>query len=122
MNENWLNENLCSFEEKTRIELGPQFIELECNHANLSDEVTFPHYKVGGRDALGKIIMGEAIDSYGSVSEGEMMVCVDWRCKHLPKIWKIYKWDTKSEKFIKVGEDENKKDALDFARTLAGEM
>lgn len=122
MKEKWLNENLCSFDEKTRIELGPQLIELECNDANLRDEVTSPHYRIGERDALGKIIMREAVDSYGSVQKGETMTCVDWRCKHLPKVWKIYKWDDEVGKFVKVGEDESRDDALDFARTLAGEM
>lgn len=144
MKENWLNENLCSFDEKTRIELSPQLVKLECNDKNLSNEVTSPHYRLGKIDALGKII-----------AKGGTMTCVDWRCKHLPKVWKIYQWkavpQSKSEvtrfnklvdqkksgkdltaddvkfvnslfRFSKVGEDESKSDALDFAKTLAGEM
>ncbi len=154
MQANWLNETLCSFDEKTRIELGPQLIELECTHANLRDEVTAPHYRIGQRDALGKIIMPELIkdpkkvddaktDHFGCVHEGETMTCVDWREKHLPKVWKIYKLvytgevyvnDAREDEagehkkgdpiltFVKVGEDENKDDALDFAKALAGEM
>ncbi len=145
MKANWLNKNLCSFDEKTRIELGPQLIELECCEANLKDTVTSPHYRIGQRDALGKIIMPErtgnsehhAKDHYGCVAEGEMMTCVDWREKRVPKVWKIYKFEAMLDddgepmlddnkkaigKFIKVGEDENKDDALDFAKTLAGEM
>lgn len=109
MKENWLNENLCSFDEKTRIELGPQLVKLMANADNLRNTVTSPHYTFGRFDALGKIII-----------DGEMMTVVDWRQKHKLKIWKIYQF--KDGKFIKVGEDSDKDDALDFARTLAGEM
>ncbi len=168
MKANWLNEKLCSFDEKTRIEFGPQLIELECSHDNLRDVVTSPHYRIGMRDALGRIIMGKppeastaAVktvykadgstvkvlvnqpDPYGYVAEGEMMTCVDWRAKHKPKVWKIYQIqdtgevyvkDARSDeagdhkagdpvmRFIQIGQDESKKDALVFARTLAGEM
>ena len=121
MKANWLNENLCSFDEKVRIELGPQMVELECSHENLADTVTSPHYRIGQRDARGKIIMGtDESDPYGVVKEGETMTCVDWREKHVPKVWKIYQME--DEKFIQVGEDESKEDALDFAKALAGEM
>lgn len=109
MQENWMNENLCSFDEKTRIELAPQLIELMCNSDNLKDSVTSPHYSLGRIDALGKVI-----------TEGKMMTCVDWRQKHKPKIWKIYKMD--GGIFIKIKEDENKINALKFASKLAGEM
>lgn len=127
MKENWLNENLCSFDEKTRIELSPQLVELKCNDANLQDTVTAPHYQVGRIDALGRVIMPERlphppIRHSGSIAEGGTMTCVDWRQKHKPKIWKIYQWKDDLGKFIKVGEDENKDEALNFARTLAGEM
>ena len=149
MKENWMNDNLCSFDEKTRIELGPQLIELECTDANLEDTVTSPWYRIGRIDALGRVIMPERISGVvlvrgaGSIAEGEMMTVVDWREKHKPKAWKIYQMQDTGEvykkdarkdeagehkagdpvtRFIKVGEDENKDDALDFARTLAGEM
>lgn len=166
--ENWLSETLCSFEEKTRIELGPQLIELECNDDNLDDEVTSPHYRIGGRDAAtGKIIRKKAAikllesrigkgsaetrdktakalyglvtDEFGSVEEGETMTCVDWRCKHKPKVWKVYQWqdtgkvieDDKAPgltqgdpiwHFAKIKEFELRDDALNFASALAGEM
>lgn len=151
MKEKWLNETLCSFDEKVRIELGPQLVELKCTDDNLRDEVTSPHYRVGRVDALGKVIMPERLDEVtrartkrnGEVAEGEMMTCVDWREKHKPKVWKIYQMKDTGEvytkdaregeasshkagdpimKFIKVGEDESKADALNFASTLAGEM
>jgi hypothetical protein len=144
MNENWINERLCSFDEKTRVELGPQVIQLKCTDENLQDTVTSPHYRVGQRDAFGKIIMPEKCvnpeeamaDPYGYVSEGGEMSCVDWREKHVPMLWKIYKFEAELDddgeplinngevvgKFVKVGEDENKDEAVNFARTLAGEM
>ena len=129
MKENWINENLCSFDEKVRIELGPQIIELDCTHANLSDYVTAPHYQAGKIDAYGKTIVPK---------DGGKMHCVDWREKHVPKVWKVYQWqDTgevvKDDKvdgmspgdpifcFVKVGEYLEKADALKQAKTLAGE-
>ncbi len=163
MKANWMSETLCSFGEKTRIELGPQLVELKCTDANLKDTVTAPHYQIGKIDALGRVIMPERMTEpnwrpNGAIAEGEMMTCVDWREKHKPKVWKIYQW--KKEKFptkemlaeviaisalkdgeektarteilesvkaqhgrfIQVGEDESKADALDFAKALAGEM
>lgn len=132
MKEKWLSDRLCSFDEKTRIELGPQLIELECNTENLRNEVTSAHYQIGKRDALGRIIMPERSshskrdDPYGYVSEGEVMTCVDWECKHKPEIWKVYKNEESSGDitggFIKVNEFLDKQEALDFARNLAGEM
>lgn len=127
MQETWINENLCSFDEIVRVELGPQVIELECNDENLSDRVTFTHYRVGGRDANGKIIMPERCtgvdpnDPYGTVSEGEIMACVDWREKHLPKTWKVYQWDESLGRFIKIFEDTTKAVALSFVQNLIGE-
>ena len=142
MKENWLNENLCSFDEKVRVELGPQIIELDCNKENLDDKVTSAHYQVGKKDALGIII-----------GINPKMHCVDWRSKLKPKVWKVYQWqlvvagDAKlllvkilelldtgeilkedlhkhkaQYKFVKVDEYESKEEALNFAKTLAGEM
>lgn len=104
-----MNENLCSFGEKTRIELSPQVIELMANSLNLRNSVTAPWYQIGRLDALGKTIV-----------DGEMMTCVDWRQKHKPKIWKIYQFVKGF--FVKVKEDSDKDEALIFARNLAGEM
>jgi len=57
MSANWINDNLASFADDTvRVELGPQIIELDCTDANLQDDVTHPQYKIGGIDALGKVI------------------------------------------------------------------
>ncbi len=48
--EKWLNDCLCSLGNDTvRVELGPQIIELDCTEANLDDEVTAPHYRIGNR-------------------------------------------------------------------------
>lgn len=111
MTEQWLIEDkLCSFDEKVRVELGPQVIELDCTDANLCDTVTHPHYRIGGRDAMGRIIRPDdhviadkkengvfrnavAKDiSLGRkpVAAGEMMACVDWKAKSVPHVWKIY--------------------------------
>lgn len=112
MKENWLNENLCSFDEKTRVELGPQMIELDCTGENLSDSVTLPHYKAGAVDALGKVI------APSPKGDGNTMTVVDWRCKHLPKVWKVYQ--DQDGKFVKVSEYEDKAEALAEAKKLAG--
>ncbi|WP_299077900.1 hypothetical protein [uncultured Paraglaciecola sp.] len=106
MKENWLNENLCSFDEKVRVELGPQLIELPCTEQTLSDEVTAPHYKEGSPDALGRTIV-----------KGEKMTCVDWRSKQAPKVWKIYQ--NVDGVFTKIDESEDKDTALEAARKIA---
>lgn len=143
----WLNDNLYSIDEKVRVERGPQMIELECNDKNLSDKVTAPHYRIGKRDALGKIIMPEKIkveservaaeaDPYGTVKDGEPMNVVDWRAKHVPHLWKIYQLQETGEvyakddpdgtfkkgdpieRFIKISEVEGKEGALASAQAL----
>ncbi|MGD2065564.1 MAG: hypothetical protein PVI43_00155 [Candidatus Bathyarchaeota archaeon] len=118
--ENWLNENLCSFDEKVRVELGPQIIEMECNDDNLSDAVTESYYQTGGRDAYGRVIRKSVVeqeldkhlsdkslnpaqvavarklkqdlakDTFGAVENGEMMAVVDRQAKLAPMLWKIY--------------------------------
>ena len=136
----WLNPDvLCSFgDDQVRIELGPQLIELDCTDENLRDEVTHPQYKIGGRDAYGRVIrLSEAekpMDptGYGVVEKGEKMHCVDWRSKHVPHLWKIYQLqdtddvDPKTgdpvQRFIKVDEVEGRDEALKRARTIRGEM
>jgi len=140
MNENWLNENLCSFDEKVRVEIGPQIIEMPCNDDNLRNEVTHPNYRKGGRDALGRIIKyNELTDderdqvdaSMGVVNDGETMACVDWREKHAPKLWKVYKWVDSGEKdkqgkpvfrWTKINEFVDKAEALEFAKATAEGM
>ena len=100
MTAKWMNPNFGTFDEKVRIELTPQFVELKCTHENLQNTVTAPHYQIGRIDALGRVIMPEhAHDpeaamkgrTKGSIAEGGTMTCVDWREKHKPKTWKIYK-------------------------------
>ena len=139
MKQNWLNENLCSFDEKVRIELGPQIIELECNDANLSNSVTHPQYHDGGIDAYGRVIrpaksentgprslddmydeLEKPIAKRGLVNEGELMACVDWRAKHLPYVWKIYQWQDTG--FVQVDQHEDKEAAIAAAETLARGM
>ena len=96
----WLNPNvLCSFgEDQVRIELGPQIIELDCTDENLSDEVTAPHYKIGGIDAHGRVIRPDEAEvlvqknPVGAIGKGQKMHCVDWRAKHVPHVWKVYQW------------------------------
>ena len=116
----WLNENLCEINERVRVELGPQIVELDCTEANLSDTVTHPQYKNGGKDAYGKTIGSEA-----------KMNCVDWRSKLVPHLWKIYEIQEVTEindngdeevceKFVKVSEFEGKDEAIAAAIELAG--
>lgn len=124
--EKWLNKKLCSLHgDKVRIELGPQIIELKCTVENLSDKVTSPHYQEGRIDAYGKVI-----------KIGSKMHCVDWRSKHVPKLWKIYVMKETGEldkitgekalgddkkplqRFIQVKEFEDRDKALNHARGL----
>lgn len=123
--ENWLVENrLCSLDEKVRIEIGPQIIDLECTDENLKDGVTAAHYHVGSRDAIGRVIMPERVKGVdprlGGVKEGETMKVVDWKAKFVPHIWKIYKWQEKASQFVKVGEEAELATALKKAHKLAG--
>lgn len=146
MEQNWLNEKLCSFDEKVRVELGPQIIELECNDENLADTVTHAIYRDGGIDAYGKVIrpdraakgmpgdakrIADFSKTFGVVNEGEIMHCVDWRAKHVPHVWKIYQWQETEDldkegkpvsRFVQVGENEDKAAALAEAAALAGGM
>ena len=151
MAEQWLKEGvLCSFDELVRIEKGPQVVELECNDANLSNDVSHANYQIGTRDAMGKIIrpseaaaehkvaVDRAVASdarkgvYGVVNKGETMSVVDRKAIHAPFMWKIYQWqetdefnektDEPIEKFVKVGEVAGKDEALAQARALFEEM
>jgi len=146
----WLNENLCTFDEKVRVELGPQIVELDCTDENLCDTKTHANYCIGKRDAYGRHIRPDDMpegdaktavmlevqrDSnrgvYGVVGQGEKMACVDWRARKAPKLWKIYESqaveeiDSKGDvvevqKFVKVDEREGKEDAIAVATELAG--
>ncbi len=151
MAENWLKEGvLCSFDELVRIEKGPQVVELECNDANLSNDVSHANYQIGKRDALGKIIrpadvpaadktaVDRAVASdarkgiYGVVNNGETMSVVDRKAFHAPFMWKIYQWQETAEvndktgdpieKFVKVDEVAGKDEALAQAQALFEEM
>jgi len=135
MTPNWLNDNLCSFDEKVRVEKGPQIVELECSDENLQDSVTAPHYKVGARDAYGRVIMPERVEDkvdmkLGAVTEGGTMSVVDWRGKHAPHLWKVYQLTETEElgkdgkpvsRFLKVSEFQDKDEAIAAAAALYGE-
>lgn len=120
MNENWLNDNLCSFDEKVRVELGPQIIELDCTLANLDDNVTAPYYRAGTVDALGKEI------NPSPAEDGNTMHVVDRRAKHAPKVWKIYQWQPapQDEKDIErytelvASDDDPSEDAIAFLQSI----
>lgn len=135
----WLNPDvLCSFgDDQVRIELGPQIIELDCTDENLSDEVTSPHYKIGGIDAYGRVIRPKEAEvlvqrnPVGVVNKGEKMHVVDWRCKHVPKVWKIYRFQETSDldtddkpifRFIKMAERDDKAEAIALAEEILGGM
>lgn len=109
-----IKNKLYSFDEKVRAELGPQIIELDCTDKNLSNDVTHPNYQKGKIDAFGKII-----------GEHKKMSCVDWRSKHAPLLWKVYELkecEDSVNRFIKINEFEDKKEALAFAESVFKEM
>lgn len=56
MEPTWLTPTLASFDERVRVERGPQIVEMPCTDANLDDQVTHAHYKKGRRDASGRLI------------------------------------------------------------------
>jgi hypothetical protein len=149
----WLIEDkLYSLEEKVRIELGPQLVNLECTDENLDDKVTHRNYRIGSRDAMGRIIRPDEMPEgkeknivkavlaeeaeqgggYGAVAKGEMMTCVDWRAKHLPHVWKIYQLQSTGTfnkrtgeeitRFIQVGEAYEFEEALPIAENFLKEM
>ena len=112
---------LYSFDEKVRVEIGPQIIELDCTDKNLSNGVTHSVYQIGMRDAYGRFIrpddMGESDDNaknakqairqqvayekqigvYGVVNSGEKMACVDRKAVHVPFLWKVYQMQKTDE-------------------------
>ncbi len=129
----WLNENLATFDEQVRIEKGPQIIELNCNKETLSNDVTSAHYKVGARDAEGKIILGCSIDDpeidpalharalndpYGYISPGETMKVIDWKEKFIPSVWKVYL--NKGGLFQQVNSFSKKDDAIHAVQQMLG--
>ncbi len=127
----WLfPDRLCTFDEKVRVEIGAQLIELDCTDENLRNEVTSPHYKIGQRDAYGRVIRPAEAEKpmdptgFGVVEKGEKMACIDYREKHVPHLWMVYQWQKTDdgEKFIKVDEFEDKNAALKYAEQLAVEM
>ena len=127
MRETWLQKDkLCSIDDdKIRLEFGPQLIELPCTDENLRNEVTSAHYRIGARDALGRMIRpeesGTEVDlALGKVSKGEKMVCVDWRARFKPFVWKIYLLE--NGKFQKHGEVPRFDEARDIARRLLEDM
>lgn len=93
--------------DKVRAELSPQMLAMECNDANLSDMVTMPHYRIGTRDAKGRLIRPDDVpapfkERYARQVEedigrglpplkvGDTMHVLDWRAKHKPKAWRLY--------------------------------
>jgi len=172
MSETWMNDNLCSLDsggavDMVRVERGPKRIELEVSDANLSDAVTAVHYKLGRRDALGRLLdpaeairrlnahveaglanaeavapviaeieAGRATAKMHGLAElklGDKMVVADWRQKHSPFVWYIYRKEIKRETqangtvsereiFNRIGEASTKEAALEAARQTATEM
>ncbi len=135
----WLNPDvLCSFgDDQVRIELGPQIIELDCTDENLRDEVTSPHYKIGGIDAYGRVIRPKEAkvlvqkNPVGAVHKGEKMFVVDWRSKHVPHVWKVYQWQETADlnpddepifKFVKVAERADRVEAMVLDEEILGGM
>lgn len=120
-----INENLYSFDELVRVELGPQPIELDATEENLENSVTAAHYQPGGRDALGRIIRPDLIgldvdDPSTAIFEGEKMTVVDWDARFVPRLWKIYQMQ--GRRFVKIDEVADKDEALARAATIREEM
>jgi hypothetical protein len=128
MQPNWLiKDKLCCFADDTvRIEIGPQYVELEVSTENLSDEVTHPSYQLDKPDAFGK-----------KIGLSKMMTVVDRKGKLVPHLWKVYEMqevfsldvignkivDDDGEtvminRFIKIDEKEDFDDALAIAESL----
>lgn len=67
-----LNEALIEIDGRVRVERGPRMLTAVATEELLSNEVTASHYKVGGLDKLGKVIV-----------LGEEMTYLDWLGKHV---------------------------------------
>lgn len=119
-----------AFGDLTIMELSPQIISFVCDDEHLNNKCTSPHYQIGKRDAIGRLIRpddfapGKGIShqrarekmarmvafdkdrGIETIGKGEEMLCVDWRCKHKPRIWKIYKNTQEGETpVLQVDED-----------------
>ena len=134
MAETWLyhdlpNGALLSLDEVVRVEIGPQVIELQCSPEHLSVIYTHAVYRVGKRDASGRMIVGDDAQLVAKhpdgVKYGDRMRVVDWDAKFAPRLWKVYRWELLKGarlKWVKVGQFENFDDALSLARQLRKEM
>lgn len=134
-----VKDKLYSFDEKVRVEIGPQIVEMDCTNDNLDNSITHANYRIGKIDAFGQLITAEKV-----ATADTKMNCVDWRAKHAPHMWKVYQMQKMSseekleiikaaikanikpnpmvERFIKVNEFKNKKEALTFAEELFNKM
>jgi hypothetical protein len=117
MSAEWVSEEFCKLHNDTvRVERGPQIVKLKADPHNLADGVTSPHYQEGRIDAFGKkIVMGED------------MHVVDYRERHQPKVWKVYKLEPSEdldgegnpvERFQLVQQFVEKDEAVSFAEGL----
>ncbi|MDH3582146.1 MAG: hypothetical protein OEM91_16170 [Hyphomicrobiales bacterium] len=132
MAETWLYNNppeaaLLSLDEVVRVELAPQIISMLCSTQNLSSLVTHPKYRVGTRDAAGRWIGSPDLP----VDTGVSMQVVDWKAFHVPKIWKVYRWQlskpfenrpTSAMSWTEVNKFDALNDAIEFARFIRKEM
>lgn len=122
MEQNWIiPDKLCSlFGDTVRVEIGPQIIDMDCTDENLSNEVTHVNYRIGSRDADGRLIrpIEAASDQIHKnqicyqisveekrglipINKGEVMRCVDYREKHVPHQWKVYQLQEFGEPVMK---------------------
>mgnify|MGYP003635276733 CR=1 FL=1 len=119
----WLNPKVCDFDGKVWVELGPQIIDMECNEANLKNEVTHANYRLGAIDAYGRLICENRSKLHTPdakvVCYGEEMAVVDWEARHVPRVWKVY--ERQDGVFIKVFEDKDKNVSINKAKKILKE-
>lgn len=73
-----VSETATEIDGKVRIDTGPRRKQAVATEEILGDEVTATHYKVGGRDALGKVI-----------ALGEEMTYLDWLGDRVFYVYKL---------------------------------
>lgn len=67
---------------------------------------------------LRQIVALDATRGLPAIAEGENFAVVDKRAIHAPWVWKVYKIDEESGRYVKIDEFANEADATKFAKGL----